>query len=1022
MPVPLPPPSPRLFLVDGYALIYRAFFALLSRPLTTARGENTSAVWGVANFLQRLLATHQPEHLGWVHDAGLSFRHERYPAYKATREKLGEELQADFDRGMARIETLLEAMHIPVLSCEGYEADDVIGTLAMEAIRRGLNVVVVSGDKDFQQLVQPGIWLLNPGRGGPASVEEQWVGVENGSERLGVPPNLVIDYLALVGDSSDNVPGVKGIGDKTASELVNTYGSLERILENVENITKKRPREALQAHSELAILSKELVTIRKDVPVQLDLDRLRVRDPDWMRLKNLYLELEFQTLAKQAAASATGAASASRPLGDTLSARGTPDLLPDDDPALGVSPPSLLPSIATRYVTADTLEAMYDVIARARAAGTVAVDTETLIDPDSPLKVDALRSTLVGITIAVAPGEAYYLPLRHRARDGTQVDLPLDASGDRSPDDAPESRGLERGGDETVVAPATAAGAKPKKKKATTETASIAERALAGGDRPIRNLPPLDSSEMAPLRVLLEDPAVRKTGQNAKYDILALRRAGIRMRGLDFDTMLASYVLDPGRRSHGLDVLALEFLDHRMTSFDELCGKGRAAIPYDQVPIDCARDYSCEDGDMTLRLRALFEPQLEAHALTRLLNDIELPLVEVLAEMEWIGVSIDREWFKSLKTRFQAERERVEQLIYAAAGVEFNINSNPKLREILFEKLGLPILKKTATGPSTDASVLQELAEAGHVLPSLLMEYRELSKLESTYIDALPTMVSPHTSRIHTSFNQTVASTGRLSSSDPNLQNIPIRRELGRDIRRGFVPRPGWTLLSADYSQIELRLLAHMSHDPAFVSAFQSGGDIHRQTAALIFEVPLEQVTSEMRGRAKTINFATIYGQGAHALSRQLNVAHSEAKEFITRYFERFEGIRKYLDSMVELARAQGYVQTIFGRRRYIPELRDRNFNIRAFGERTATNSPIQGSAADLIKIAMIRIHHVLSSQKLASTMILQVHDELVFETPVDEIAALEVLVRKEMEHAAKLSVPLVVDIGTGANWVETKM
>ena len=1025
MPAPFPPPSPRLFLVDGYALIYRAFFALLSRPLTTARGENTSAVWGVANFLQRLLASHQPEHLGWVHDAGLSFRHEKYPAYKATREKLGEELQADFDRGMSRISTLLDAMHIPVLSCDGYEADDVIGTLAAEAVARGVNVVVVSGDKDFQQLVQPGVWLLNPGRGGPASVEEQWVGVENGSERLGVPPHFVVDYLALVGDSSDNVPGVKGIGDKTASELVNTYGPLEQILANVENITKKRPREALQAHAELAVLSKELVTIRKDVPVSLDLDRLRVRDPDWMRLKNLYLELEFQTLAKQAAdRAATGAgAGTARALGDTLSVAGTPGTLPEDDPALEFPPPPSLPSIATRYATADTLEAMHDVIARARAAGTIAVDTETLIDPDSPLKVDALRSTLVGITIAVSPGEAYYLPLRHRHRDGTQVDLPLDASGDRSPDDSPESRGLERGGDEVGATPAAVVAAKPKKKKATTaEPSSIAERALASGRHVIRNLPPLDSPEMAPLRALLEDPAVRKTGQNAKYDMLAMRRAGIRLRGLDFDTMLASYVLDPGRRSHGLDVLALEFLDHRMTSFDELCGKGRAMIPYDQVPIDCARDYSCEDGDMTLRLRALFEPQLETHALTRLLNEIEMPLVEVLAEMEWQGVSIDREWFKSLKTRFQAERERVEKLIYDAAGMEFNINSNPQLREILFEKLGLPIIKRTATGPSTDASVLQELAEEGHALPSLLMEYRELSKLESTYIDALPAMVSPHTSRIHTSFNQTVASTGRLSSSDPNLQNIPIRRELGRDIRRGFVPRAGWTLLSADYSQIELRLLAHLSHDPAFVTAFQSGGDIHRQTAALFYDVPLDQVTSEMRSRAKTINFATIYGQGAHALSRQLGVAHAEAKEFITRYFERFEGIRKYLDSMVELARAQGYVQTIFGRRRYIPELRDRNFNIRAFGERTATNSPIQGSAADLIKIAMIRIHRALADQKLASAMILQVHDELVFEAPPEELESLESLVRTEMEHAAELSVPLVVDIGTGANWVETKM
>ena len=1016
--MPVPPPAPRLFLVDGYALIYRAFFALLSRPLTTARGENTSAVWGVANFLQRLLATHQPEYLGWVHDAGLSFRHERYPAYKATREKLNDELQADFDRGMSRITTLLDALRIPVLSCEGFEADDVIGTLAAQAVAEHVNLVIVSGDKDFQQLVRPGVWLLNPGRGGPASVEEQWVSVENGSERLGVPPELVVDYLALVGDSSDNVPGVPGIGDKTASELVNRFGPLERILESVDQITKKRPREALLAHPDRAILSKELVTIRLDVPVTLDLPRLKVREADWARLKNLYLELEFHGLAKQAAA-ALGAVSS--PLGVPASATSeVADDGPLPDGTLDFPPPApALPAIPTNYATIDTLEAMRDVIARARAAGTIAVDTETVIDADSPQKVDALRSTIVGITIAIAPGEAYYLPLRHRARDGTQGDLLLDASGDRAPTDAPEDRGLIRGGDE-----ASPPAAVPAKKKKTTAAApaSIAAMVLARGEPVIRNLPPIASDEMSPLRALLEDPAVRKTAQNAKYDILALRRAGVTLRGLDFDTMLASYVLDPGRRSHGLDVLALEFLDHRMTSFDELCGKGRTAVPYDQVPIECARDYSCEDADMTLRLRALFEPQLESHQLTRLLREVELPLVEVLAEMEWSGVSIDTQWFASLKTRFQAERERVEQSVYEVAGMEFNINSNPQLRDVLFEKLGLPVLKRTSTGPSTDASVLQELAEDGHSLPSLLMEYRELSKLESTYIDALPAIVNPRTRRIHTSFNQTVASTGRLSSSDPNLQNIPIRRELGRDIRRGFIPRPGWKFLSADYSQIELRLLAHLSHDPAFVQAFVSGGDIHRQTAALIFEVPLPDVTSEMRGRAKTINFATIYGQGPHALSRQLGISHAEAKEFIARYFERFEGVRRFLDSMVDLARSQGFVQTIFGRRRYIPELRDRNFNIRAFGERTATNSPIQGSAADLIKMAMIRIHGALEAQGLQSKMILQVHDELVFETPADEATALDGLVRHEMEHAAELDVPLVVDIGTGNNWVETKM
>jgi DNA polymerase-1 len=979
------PPSPRLFLIDGYALIYRAFFALITRPLTTSRGENTSAAWGIVNFLQRLLGTHKPDYLGWVHDSGLSFRHEQYPAYKATREKLSDELQADFDRGMERISELLAAYDIPVLSLEGYEADDVIGTLAKQGVAAGVNVVVVSGDKDFQQLVRPGIWLLNPGRGGPASVEEQWVGVENGAERLGVPPEYVTDYLALVGDSSDNVPGVRGIGDKTACELVATYGSLEEILAHAAEIPKKRPREALLAHAAEARLSKQLVTIRDDLPITLDLSRLVVREPNHARLKELFVELEFHTLAKEHAA------------------------------AEPVTQPT------RRYVTVDTAEAVRAAVAKARRAPHITVDTETVIDADSPHAVDPLRSTLVSISIAVAPGEAYYFPLRHRERQAEQGELLIDVSGDRAPTDAPEDRGLVRGGDDAIEDERPKRAAKKKKSAAAAEPDSIAARMLMRGAPPVRNLPSLDAPEMQPLRELLEDPTVRKAAQNAKYDVLALRRAGVTLRGLDFDTMVASYVLDPGRRSHGLDVLALEFLDYRMTSFEDLCGKGKNAIPFDQCPINAARDYSCEDADMTLQLRLLFEPQLESHALTKLFREIEMPLVDVLAEMEWTGVSIDTAWFASLKARFRREREQVEQEIHQEAGVEFNINSNPQLRHILFEKLQLPVLKKTATGPSTDASVLQELADQGHTLPALLMEYRELAKLESTYLDALPALVHPETHRIHTSFNQTVATTGRLSSSDPNLQNIPIRRELGRDIRRGFIPRPGWRFLAADYSQIELRLLAHLSGDPAFVSAFRAGGDIHRQTASIIFDVPVEEVTSEMRARAKTINFATIYGQGPHALSRQLRIEHAEARRFIDEYFQRFRGIRAYLDSMVAFAREHGYVQTIFGRRRYIPELRDRNFNVRQFGERTATNSPIQGSAADLIKIAMIRIHDALVQRGARSHMILQVHDELVFEVPPEELDDVTQLVRHEMENAARLSVPLVVDLGVGDNWLETK-
>lgn len=930
------PQSPRLFLVDGYALIYRAFFALISRPLTTSRGENTSAAWGIANFLQRLLSTHRPEYLGWVHDSGLSFRHERYPAYKATREKLTEELQSDFDRGMERVSSLLTAYGIPILSLDGYEADDVIGTLVKKSVDAGVNVVVISGDKDFQQLVRPGVWLLNPGRGGPASVEEHWVGVENGAERLGVPPSFVTDYLSLVGDSSDNVPGVKGIGDKTACELVGTYGHLEEILAHASELTKKRPREALLEHAENARLSKELVTIRDDLPVDLDLDALSVRSPNNAALAQLYVELEFHSFAKEAAGA--------------------------------VEIPKVTES--AKYRTVETVAEVERVVRKARKARTIAVDTETTIDPGSPSKVDPLRAHLVSISIAIAPGEAYYFPFTHTDATSHQGELLA-----------------------TQVVPTSS----------------------------VKNLPALTSDAMKPLRDLLEDASVPKTLQNAKYDVLVLRSEGVTLRGVEFDTMIASYVLDPGRRSHSLDMLAIEFLDHTMTSYVDVCGKGKSEITFDQVPLDVARDYSCEDVDMTLRMREHFEPQLDAHELTPLFKNIEMPLIGVLAEMEWNGIAIDGQRFAMLKERFQREREQVQLEIYREAGEEFNIGSNVQLREILFNRLKLPVLKKTSTGPSTDASVLQELAEEGHRLPSLLMEYRELAKLESTYLDTLPRSANPMDGRVHTSFNQTVASTGRLSSSDPNLQNIPIRRELGRDIRRGFVPRVGWKLLAADYSQIELRLLAHLSHDRNFVDAFNAGGDIHRQTAAIIFDVPLESVTPEMRGRAKTINFATIYGQGPHALSRQLGIAHAEARDFIAKYFERFEGVKRYLDSMVEFAREHGYVQTIFNRRRYIPELRERNFNMRAFGERTAANSPIQGSAADLIKIAMIHVDEAFRERGFDSRMLLQVHDELVFDVAPAELEEVRGVVTYQMEHAAELSVPLVVDVGIGDNWLDTK-
>lgn len=948
-----PPTHPTLYLVDGYALIYRAFFALLSRPLRTARGENTSAAWGVVNFLQRLQDKHHPDYLAWVHDSGSSFRHQVFPAYKATREKLNQELQADFDQGLRRIEQLLDAYRVPIVAIDGYEADDVIGTMARRARGAGLNVVIVSGDKDFQQLVQPGVWLLNPGRGGPASVEEQWVSVQNGSERLGVPPERVTDYLALLGDASDNVPGVPGIGEKTAVELVSAFGDLDSILAHANDVQKKRPREALLAHAEQARLSKALVTIHSDVPLNFEAEVYRAAMPDVTRVRPLLLELEFNSLLK------------------TLDAPGAPAAAASEQ-----APP----------VHVVALHELPAVIGDIRSAGGCTIAVEC-VQELGELSSDALRASLVGIALEWKEKHVAYLPLRHRAWQPPQGDLLL-------------------GG---AVSSGGPGGSTP------------AAAAIAAGGNPISNLPSLADPRMEGLRALLEDSQTAKRGHNLKQAVLVLRADGVRLRGLRFDTMLGSYVLDPGRRAHTLEVLTLDVLHTPLPSHESLRGKGKQEVPFDVVPVSLAAEFAGRRVGMVARLAAELEPQVATSGMARLYADIELPLVDVLADMEWAGVAIDVTWFRSLKTRFQRERERIEEEIYQTAGERFNINSNPQLRVILFDKLQLPVKKKTATGASTDASVLQELADEGHILPTLLMEYREIAKLESTYLDTLPELIHPRDGRLHTSYNQTVAATGRLSSSDPNLQNIPIRRELGRDIRRGFVPAPGCTLIAADYSQIELRLLAHLSADPVFVQAFQSGGDIHRQTAAIIFGVAVDAVSSEMRARAKTINFATIYGQGAHALSRQLKISNAEAKAFISTYFERFRGVREYLDTMVRTAYANGFVETIFGRRRYIPELKEKNFNVRAFGERVATNAPIQGSAADLIKVAMIRIHERLRRESRQARMILQVHDELVFEAPEVEQAVVRELVKSEMENAATLTVPLVVDLGTGPNWVDAK-
>ena len=914
----MPDERARLFLVDGYALIYRAFFAMIGRPLRTSRGENTSAAYGVAQFLARLFDRYHPAYVGWVHDAGTSFRHETYPAYKATREKLDAEMQADFDRSVERIEQLLAAYRVPVIALDGYEADDVIGTLADRAAREHLPAVIVSGDKDLYQLVGPGVSLLNPGRGGPAAVEEQWVDTSNAAERLGVPPERVVDYLALVGDASDNVPGVRGIGEKTARQLIEHYGALDAILAHAAEVSGKRAREALLTQADNARLSRQLVTLRRDVPVALELDTLRVRPPDRDALRRLFTELEFHELLQRL------------------------ELAPEAAPAVA----------ACRVVTDASQVA--DAVRALRAAPRVAL--RAVLSGDDPL-----TDRLVGLALAAQDGAAWYLPLGHVG------------AGD-----------------------------------------------LVSGDAP-PNLPPLSDPALAPLAGLLADAAVPKAGHGIKRDWLALRRAGVELAGVAADVMLASFLLDPGRRSHALDLLAAEHLNGALPGDEAGARKSRRELPPQERSAAEVAQRAGAEADAVLRLRGQFAPQLERLGLTRLLAEIDLPLVPVLVDIEWRGIAVDVEQLRGLSREFGQELTRLEQAIYQEAGTDFNINSTPQLRHVLYEKLQLPVLKKTKTGPSTDADVLEQLGARGFAVPALLLEYRELSKLKSTYADALTQRVQPATGRIHTSFDQTGAATGRLSSSEPNLQNIPVRTPRGERIRRCFVPGPGCRLIVADYSQIELRLLAHMSQDAVFIEAFQRGGDIHRETAAVIFGVGVDAVTPEMRARAKTINFATIYGQGPFALGKQLGIPLEEAKEFIRLYFERFAGVRRFLDATIAQARERGYVETLFGRRRYLSELGHKNAAMRAAAERAAMNSPLQGSAADLIKIAMITLHRVLVAEGARGAMLLQVHDELVLEAPDADVDAVVATVRRAMEGAAALTVPLVVDVGVGSNWLDAK-
>lgn len=922
----------RLFLIDGMAIAYRAYFAFIQRPLMTSDGRNVSAVFGFTTFLNRIINESLPDYLAVAFDTKTpTFRHEAYAEYKATREKMPEDMVSQLDP----LKDVIRAHRIPLLEIPGFEADDIIGTLARKAEKKGLRVFLVSGDKDFMQLVSPNVSLMRPAKQGG---DPEVVGLEGVKEKFGVTPDKVIEVLALTGDSSDNVPGVPGIGEKTAIPLIQKFGGLDALYRSLDEIPQKGVRTKLESNKDLAYLSRTLVTIHTDAPVELDLEAFRLEQPDRDRLRDLYRSMEFRTLLSRL----DGPASADR-----------------SKPAEPPTPAPAAPSdVALATITSDehiyrritTLNEVKKLALALSASSGFVFDTETT-------STDALRAELVGISFALKEREAWYIPI------------------------APE---------------------KP--------VEGMFPRA-ASDDLPWKAVGPL-------LKVALEDPEIPKAGHNIKYDILVMSRHGIDVAGVAFDTMVASYLLREDAQ-HNMDAVARDHLAYSPVSYDDLVGTGKQQRQLRDVDPQALSDYSCEDADITFRLWKLLSSKLNEAGLERLAGEVEMPLVAVLADMERRGIALDTDTLVSMSKEMEQQIKALTLTIHDLAGGPFNLNSTQQLGNILFTKLGLPPVRRTKTGFSTDVAVLESLRHAHPIVESLL-EYRQLSKLKSTYVDALPLLVHPDTGRVHTSYSQTVAATGRLSSSDPNLQNIPIRTDAGKAIRKAFIAgERGTLLLSADYSQIELRVMAHIAGDEGLAEAFRNNEDIHTTTAARVFGVPLSEVNKEMRRRAKAVNFGIMYGSSAFGLANNLEISQSEAKEIIDRYFERFPKVQQYIHDTIATAAKAGFVQTLLGRRRYLPDLRSQNRAVRQNAERQAINMPIQGTSADMIKIAMVRIQKAFQEQGLASAMLLQVHDELLFEVKKKEETTVRTIVEREMVGALPLSVPIQIEMGTGKNWLE---
>ena len=887
----------KLYLIDGSSYIFRAFFGV-RQQLSTSNGFPTNALYGFINMLQKVIRDEKPDYLVVAFDSpDKTFRHKIYPNYKANRDAPPEELSRQFPY----FEPLVTAYGLSSIRRPGFEADDIIGTLAKKGQQKGLDIVIVSGDKDMMQLISPHIYMLDTMKN-KKFMDKEVV------EKFGVQADKVVEVMGLMGDSSDHIPGVKGVGPKTAAELIRKFGSIESLYKRIDEVEKKNLKEKLERDKENAFMSRELVSIDTEMDLEFNSDLMILGKIDSVKLKKMFEEFEFVSFL------------------EGMQDRTANSLEVD----------------RSEYKTILTEKSFNDLIESLAKKKSFAFDVETT-------SKRPVWARLVGISFSFEGGNAFYLPLAHRYLG------------------APEQLEFE----------------------------VVREK----------------------LKQVFEDKSIKKCGHNIKYDLIVMSNEGIALDGVDFDTMIASYLLNPSSRGHGLDALTMEYFGHKNLTYKEMTGTGSKEIGFDEVEVGRATEYAAEDSDMTWRLKGKLQPQLKDSTL-KLYKEIELPLLEVLAEIELNGVYIDRKHLTELSSKIDKKLLRLEKDIYVLADEQFNINSPKQLSVILFEKLKLPVVKKTKTGYSTDVSVLGQLA-LKHKLPEQVLSYRQLAKLKSTYVDALPGEIFKKTGRVHTSFNQTVAATGRLSSSNPNLQNIPIRSDMGKEIRKAFTAEEDNMLLSADYSQIELRILAHLSKDKALKRAFDKGEDVHARTAADIFGGSIGQVDEKSRRMAKAVNFGIIYGLSAFGLSRQLNISRRDAQDFIDQYFSLYSSVKDFMGNTITEARECGYTLTMFHRRRYLPDLKSDNRQVRESAERIAINSPIQGSAADLIKVAMIRLSRNLKKIKLNSKMILQVHDELLFECPVQEKKEIESLVRKEMEGAYSLSVPLVVDIGWGKNWNE---